>query len=116
MPLGEQPHQHPLYEPVLTDDHPLDLEDRAFQQLGIPRRGGTAPGMLRGSLDEAWLGEAGFGEAGFGEAGFGHGSSSRERLTPSPARRYTARPSDAANPPAGVTTVKIAARHLKSQR
>ncbi len=37
--LGQQPDQHPLDQPVLPDDHPLDLEDSAFQQRGVGGRG-----------------------------------------------------------------------------
>ena len=36
--LGQQADQHPLDQPVLADDHPLDLEDRAFQQGGVAGR------------------------------------------------------------------------------
>jgi hypothetical protein len=36
--LGQQPDQHPLHQPVLADDDPLDLEHGSLEQLGIPRR------------------------------------------------------------------------------
>ncbi|GAB3884196.1 hypothetical protein GCM10029964_044840 [Kibdelosporangium lantanae] len=35
MPLGQQPHEHPLDQPVLPDDHALDLEDGPFEQLRV---------------------------------------------------------------------------------
>ena len=38
VPLGQQADQHPLDQPVLPDDHPLDLEDRALQQRRVAGR------------------------------------------------------------------------------
>ena len=40
VPAGEQADEHPLDQPVLPDDHPLDLEHRAFEQLAVVRGGG----------------------------------------------------------------------------
>ena len=37
---GEQADQHPLDQPVLADDHPLDLEQRALQAGRVDRRRG----------------------------------------------------------------------------
>ena len=38
--LGQQADEHPLDQPVLPDDHPLDLEHDAFEQLAVVRRCG----------------------------------------------------------------------------
>ena len=32
---GEQPDQHPLHQPVLDDDDPLDLEDRPLEGVHL---------------------------------------------------------------------------------
>ena len=45
VPAGEQADEHPLDQPVLPDDHPLDLEDGALEALAF---GGRARhGILR---------------------------------------------------------------------
>ena len=45
VPAGQQPDEHPLDQPVLTDDHPLDLEDDALEALALMGRAGH--GLLR---------------------------------------------------------------------
>ena len=44
MPARQQADQHPLDEPVLADDHLLDLEDGAFELLAL--RGRAGDGIL----------------------------------------------------------------------
>ena len=44
MPPREQPDQHALDQPVLADDHALDLEHGAFELLGVVG-GGARPGV-----------------------------------------------------------------------
>jgi hypothetical protein len=36
MPAGQQADEHPLDQPILPHDHPLNLENRPFDQLGVP--------------------------------------------------------------------------------
>ena len=45
VPPGQQADEHPLDQPVLPDDHPLDLEDRPLDELRIPGWGGQSAGM-----------------------------------------------------------------------
>jgi len=42
---SQQADQHPLDQPILTYDHPLDLEDRPLDELRIPGWGGQSAGM-----------------------------------------------------------------------
>ena len=44
MPAREQADEHPLDQPVLPDDHALDLEHHAFEQLAVVRGGGRGLG------------------------------------------------------------------------
>ena len=52
--LGEQADQHPLDEQILTDDDPLDLEDRALEGVNllleapVVGRCGVRSGLRRG--------------------------------------------------------------------
>ena len=48
MTAGEQPDQHPLDQPVLTDDHALDLEDGALQHFALA--GGARHALVRHAL------------------------------------------------------------------
>jgi hypothetical protein len=36
MTAGQQTDEHPLDQPILSHDDPLDLEDRPLDQLGVP--------------------------------------------------------------------------------
>ena len=47
MALGQQADQHPLDELVLTDDDPLDLEDRPLEGVNL---GGEPVGSTRRRL------------------------------------------------------------------
>jgi hypothetical protein len=40
VPAREQADEHPLDQPVLPDDHALDLEHHTFEQLAVVRGGG----------------------------------------------------------------------------
>ena len=51
--LGEQADQHPLDQPVLADDDPLDLEDRALQGVHLGGQAITAAGRRLGAHREA---------------------------------------------------------------
>jgi len=53
--LGQAANQHPLDQPVLSDDHPLDLEHRALEQLALAGRAGrTVVGRRTADRAAGW--------------------------------------------------------------
>jgi len=74
VPLGQQADQHPLDQPVLSDDHPLDLEHRALEQLALAGRAGrTVVGRRTGRPSRRLTGRASAGFAA-GAAAFAAGA------------------------------------------